>query len=282
MSAITLDYRLPDEAFRDRLSLFYEFKADVPQFADDERADLAQVRFLLSGENPVYTFADGHVARAPRIQVVGPTTGPTRSSADGPIHIFGVGVLPAGWAQLLDVDASLLVNRVVDGTEMFGAAATEAFDALKTARNLDHRVRIGHRLAEALARRDAAASTDFTKLVDGWLQSSPSPDVEELVRVAGVTRRQVERNCKRYYGAPPKVLARKYRALRAAIALAKGEASADALLSEGFYDQSHLIREVKAFTGVTPKKFTEDLPTLAQLVMQRTEIEGLNPLITGT
>ncbi len=97
-----------------------------------------------------------------------------------------------------------------------------------------------------------------------------------------VTRRQVERNCKRYYGAPPKVLARKYRALRAAISLAKGTVDADALLADGFYDQSHLIREIKAFTGVTPKKFTEDLPTLAQLTMKRTEIEGLNPLMTGT
>jgi methylphosphotriester-DNA--protein-cysteine methyltransferase len=281
MGLVTLDYRLPDESFRDRFSLFYEFRADVPHFADDERADLAQVRFLLSGEG-TYTFADGHTAPAPKVQIVGPTTGPTHSDTRGPILLFGVGVLPAGWAQLLDIDASLLVNRVVDGTELFGAAAVEAFDALKNAENIEHRVRIGHRLAEGLAKRGPAAATGFTKVVDAWLESSHSPDVDELVRACGVTRRQVERNCKRYYGAPPKVLARKYRALRAAMALAKGEASADTLLSEGFYDQSHLIREVKAFTGVTPKKFTEDLPTLAQLVMKRTEFEGLNPLITRT
>lgn len=281
MNAITLDYRLPDEAFRDRFSLFYEFIADVPTFEDDERADFAQVRFLIKGEG-VYTFADGHEAVAPKIQIVGPTTGPTHSSVKGPIHLFGVGVLPAGWAQLVDIDASLLVNRVIDATEMFGDAATDAYAAICAAESLDHRVRIGHHLAEGLAKRDAAASTEFTKLVDSWLGSSPSPDVEDLVRACGVTRRQVERNCKRYYGAPPKVLARKYRALRAAIALAKGESNAEALLAEGFYDQSHLIREIKAFTGVTPKKFTEDLPTLAQLVMKRTEIEGLNPLITQT
>ena len=281
MSAITLDYRLPDEAFRDRVSLFYEFSADVPQFDDAERADLAQVRFLLKGDGE-YTFADGHKAAAPRIQIVGPTTGPTHSLVNGPILLFGVGVLPAGWAQLIDVDASLLVNRVVDAEELFGDAAREAYAAMLNAKNIDHRVRIGHRLIEGLAERGPAAATGFTKVVDAWLESSHSPDVDQLVRACGVSRRQVERNCKRYYGAPPKVLARKYRALRAAIALAKGEASADTLLAEGFYDQSHLIREIKAFTGITPKKFTEDLPTLAQLVMKRTEIKGLNPLITQT
>jgi AraC-like DNA-binding protein len=281
MSAITLDYRLPDEGLRDRFSLFYEFKADVPLFDDAERADFAQVRFLMKGDG-VYTFADGHQTRAPRIQIVGPTTGPTHSLVNGPIHLFGVGVLPAGWSQVIDFDASLLVNRCVDAEELFGDAAREAYAAMLGAENIDHRTRIGHRLIEGLVKRGPAAATGFTKVVDAWLESSHSPDVEELVRACGVTRRQVERNCKRYYGAPPKVLARKYRALRAAISLAKGEANADALLAEGFYDQSHLIREIKAFTGVTPKKFTEDLPTLAQLVMKRTEIEGLNPLITQT
>ena len=281
MSAITLDYRTPDEGFRDHISLFYEFRADVPWFEDDERADLAQVRFLLAGEGE-YTFADGHVARAPRVQIVGPTTGPTHSRVTGPIHLFGMGVRPAGWARLIDVDASLLVNRVIDAAEIFGPPALDAWEAIRAAPDLDARVRIGHDLALRLARREAAASTDFTRMVDDWLASSHSPDVEELVRVSGVTRRQVERNCKRYYGAPPKVLARKYRALRAAISLAKGTVDADALLADRFYDQSHLIREIKAFTGVTPKKFTEDLPTLAQLTMKRTEIEGLNPLVTGT
>jgi methylphosphotriester-DNA--protein-cysteine methyltransferase len=66
--------------------------------------------------------------------------------------------------------------------------------------------------------------------------------------------RQLERMAKRYYGLPPKTLARKYRALRAASALARGEDLDDAGLGDSFYDQSHLIREVKRFAGLTPKQ----------------------------
>jgi methylphosphotriester-DNA--protein-cysteine methyltransferase len=38
----------------------------------------------------------------------------------------------------------------------------------------------------------------------------------------GLSRRQIERLCKQTYGAPPKFLVRKYRALRTANAIANG------------------------------------------------------------
>ena len=49
MAVISLDYATPDESLRRHLSVFYDFRADVPVFEDVERADLAQVRFQLSG-----------------------------------------------------------------------------------------------------------------------------------------------------------------------------------------------------------------------------------------
>ncbi len=280
MGAVTLDYATPDESLRSYLSVFYEFRADVPVFEDIERADLAQFRFILAGTNASYTFADGHSQPGAPIQIVGPSTGSTRARIEGPVHIFGVGLLPAGWGNLLDFEASLLVNRAIDATDLFGNSLYATADALRTASSLDQKVAIGNALAHQLIGRGESAAFAFTRLVDEWLVSSPSPEVDDLVKTAGVSRRQVERNCNRYYGSPPKVLARKYRALRAAIAIAKGDHSD--LEAAGFYDQSHLIREVKHFTGVTPGKIAEDLPTLARLTLKRTEFEGLGPLVTRT
>lgn len=278
---VSLDYAPPEQSLREFLSVFYEFRADIPLFEDVERADLAQFRFLLAGEGH-YTFADGHVQRAPAIQIVGPTTGPTAVRVTGPIHMFGVGLLPAGWANLLDFEASLLVNRVIDATDLFGNDLNRTADALRHAGSLDEKVAIGNVLAHDLMKRGLSEASGFTRIVDQWLASSRSPDVDELVRTAGVSRRQVERRCKRYYGSPPKVLARKYRALRAAIALARREAGTHDLMDDGFYDQSHFIREIKQFTGVTPKRIVDDLPTLAKLTLKRTEFDELGPLVTRT
>lgn len=277
--AVTLDYAAPPQDLREHLSVFYEFRADVPVFEDTDKADFAQFRFLLEGSG-TYRFVDGHEQRAPAIQIVGATTGPTHVRVEGPIHMFGVGVLPAGWPALLDFEASLLVNRVIDATELFGDALTGVSDALRAASTIEEKVEIGSALARTLMSRGNSAAFDFTRLVDDWLESSPTPDIDDLAKATGLSRRQLERRCNAYYGSPPKQLARKYRALKATIALARGDAEAATLLAEGFYDQSHFIREIKAFTGVTPKTIIEDLPTLAALTLKRSELRELSPRIT--
>ncbi len=279
--AVTLDYASPPEDLRPYLSIFYEFRADVPVFEDTDKADLAQFRFMLSGTGE-YRFADGHVQFAPAIQIVGPTTGPTYGRMEGPVHVFGVGLLPAGWGTLLDFEASLLVNRVIDATELFGTGLRATAKALEAASTLDEKVAIGSALARELTGRGKSAAFDFTRVVDDWLNSSPSPEVDELIAATSLSRRQIERRCNAYYGSPPKLLARKYRALKATIALAQGKQNADALQDGGFYDQSHFIREIKAFTGVTPMKISEDLPTLAALTLKRSTFDELSPMVTKT
>lgn len=274
---VALDYAPPPEDLRPFLSIFYEFRTDLPRFEDTDKADLAQVRMLLSGKGE-YRFADGSVQRAPEVQIVGPTTGPTRLRVEGPAHVFGVGLLPAGWGALLDFEASLLVNRVIDAAELFGDTIMGLPDALRFAPTIDEKVAIASSFARRLIGRGRSPAFDFTRLVDTWLESTAAPQVDDLVAMTGLSRRQVERRCNTYYGSPPKLLARKYRALKATIAIARGET--DGAGADGFYDQSHLIREIKAFTGVTPTTITGDLPTLATLTLKRAEFTELSPLVT--
>lgn len=282
MGTISLDYAAPAEELRDYLSVFYEFRADVPLFEDMERADLAQIRFMLEGEGEM-SFADGTLQKAPPIVIVGPTTGMTRVTARGPVRVFGVGLLPAGWGALMGIEASSMVNRLIDATEIFGKGLHQVAQRMRAATTLDALVEIGNSLAKDLVAHADERPFSFTRIVDNWLASDFSPDVEDLVIASGLSRRQVERNCKRLYGAPPKVLARKYRALKAAIHLAKGDVELQDLVLEGFYDQSHFIREIKHFTGVTPKRIRDDLPTLAKLTLKRGDLAGeVVPIIYET
>ena len=94
--------------------------------------------------------------------------------------------------------------------------------------------------------------------------------------------RQLERLTKRYYGLPPKTLARKYRALRAASALARGEDLTDCDIANSFYDQSHLIREVKRFAGLTPQQIKKrQSQLLIEISVGRKSLEGqVGPLVS--
>src|SRR3546814_2422512 len=80
--------------------------------------------------------------------------------------------------------------------------------------------------------------------VDGWLMDEGSPRIETLADITGLSPRQLARLTNKYYGCPPKLLARKYRALRCSARIALDHDSWQALCDDGrFYDQSHFIRE---------------------------------------
>lgn len=278
MVAVSLDYAAPKAALKEFVSVFYQFKSVGP-FEDDDRADLAQLRFMLKGAGG-YRFADGHLQNGPEIQIVGPTTGVTHIWVEGPADVFGAGLLPAGWGAMVGIDASSVTNRVIDATDLFGPGLRDVAERLRAAETLEARVVIGNALVRNLIGRGHAEPHWFTRAVDEWLQGSLNPQVDDLVLATHLSRRQVERLCKRLYGAPPKLLSRKYRALRAAVVLAKGEACIAELLDQGFYDQSHCIREIKRFTGVTPRRIQDNLNELTRLTMKRTEFAGqVAPLV---
>jgi AraC-like DNA-binding protein len=283
VSEIRLDYALPGQALAEYITLFYLFEADVPVFEDTERADHAQIRFRLNGNAADYRFPDGSLQRAVGTHIVGPTTGAVHVRAEGPVRLFGAGITPCGWRALIGAGASTMVNRVFPAHELFGSAFDKAATALAASRDVGAMVTAVEPVLSALIDTEGAPLA-FVHQVDAWLAATDSPNLDDLVAETGLSRRQVERKCNALYGAPPKLLARKYRALRAAVALASGESSLSDVVGRGFYDQSHLIREIKQFTGATPRQIKADPPLLARLtIAQRHALGGqVNPLISDT
>jgi len=285
LADIQLDYAVPAADLSEYITLFYHFRADVPMLEDTERADHAQFRFRLSPGNADYRFPDGSLQPAGENHIIGPTSGAMRVRCEGPVEVFGMGLTPSGWAALLGIDASSMLNRVIDASDMFGIPRLRAATAaLRQAVDNAARVAIAEELMRDLIGGGDRGATAFVRKVDAWLAGSPSPDMESLVAETSLSRRQVERKCKTLYGAPPKLLARKYRALRAAVALVSDSESVDDLIARGFYDQSHLIREVKQFTGHTPRQIKAEPSLLSQLTIQRRSALGgiVHPLISDT
>ncbi|THD37817.1 MAG: AraC family transcriptional regulator [Sphingomonas sp.] len=284
MSDIELDYRVPGPDVVDYATLFYFFHTELPVFEDMERADHAQMRFRLDDGAAQYFFPDGSAQQATPVHVIGPTSAAFRVRAEGPVRLFGWGVTAAGWAAMMGGDASNALNRMIDASALLGPRMMEARGALQRARDFDAMVAIGAALIHELAGQSCAEMVRFAQQVDTWLEDSQSPEIDDLIAATGLSRRQVERKCNAIYGAPPKLLARKFRALRAAVAMRGRDLSFDDAVGHGFYDQSHLIREVKQFTGLTPKQIRDQPTALAAItVAQRTALGGqVKSLISET
>lgn len=281
--SVELDFVVPSPDLSGHITLFYHFRTALLRFEDTERAGHAQVRFRLAGSNSTYRFADGHLHQAAAVHLIGPTTAPVVSAADGPIEVVGMGLSPAGWAALIRSDASTMTNRAFDASELFVGIEALA-DAMTMATTTQAKVA----LLETFVRHTIAGTRSdalvFVAQVDAWLAGHPSPQLEDLEATTGLSRRQLERRCNILYGAPPKVLARKYRALRAAVAMVEDGEGVDEVLARGFYDQSHLIREIKQFTGCTPRQLRANPQSLAALTIGgRSALEGrVIPLVSET
>ena len=281
MSDLVVDFRQPSADLAEYVSFFYQVRQGEKNFNAVDRADFAQFRFIFAGREGSCEFVDGKVQAMPDSYILGPTTGSTRVTGKGEIDVVGAGLMPAGWAALVPMDASAAANRLFDAVDLLGPAVREARADLAATDDFDARVRIFEALLKSLMAQANPGFHQFVHEVNAWLADSVAPQLPDLLERTGLSLSQVERRCKRYFGSPPKLLVRKFRALRTAIAMTHKDANLDDILTEGYYDQSHLIREMKHFTGMTPTAFAEQPTLLNQQLAKRIELERSHPMNRG-
>jgi AraC-like DNA-binding protein len=278
MGHVTLPYGIsyspPPEHLSDRISSLYEFSNPAVQHDDVERADRQQLRIMVQGTGR-YIFANGHEDEAPRVALNGPTTGHIRQIATGPILMVGAGLLPTAWETMIGRHTQDYVDRCVDARTLWGDAVDALWQAISDAPDRDARFGALCAFIAEVTQPADPAHIAFINAVDRWLTDHADPQVDVLAAATGHSIRSLERLTKRYYGLPPNTLARKYRALRAAAALARGENLETIGMEHSFYDQSHLIREVKRFAGLTPQKIKAHHSRLTtEIAMGRITMRG--------
>ncbi|NJM50603.1 MAG: AraC family transcriptional regulator [Sphingomonadales bacterium] len=280
---ITLEYEAANEKLSPLISSFYRFEYTGAPLSELERADRAQFRFYLCGQGE-YHFSKSRVDPGYPVTIVGPTTAPCLTKTMGDVLVFGWGITPAGWAGLMGTRAEKKIDHAFDAREIFGDWIMDLRKQLAKCGSLAEQVSLAEAAISEMYVNIGNAPFEFTYHVDQWLSKSADPQVDDLLMITGLSIRQLERTTKRYYGMPPKKLARKYRALRAAHALALGDSLDENELGSAFYDQSHLIREIKQFTGLTPGQLRTGQSTLTRVTMEgRSSLAGkVNPLISDS
>jgi len=106
--------------------------------------------------------------------------------------------------------------------------------------------------------------------VDLVLNANGMVTVKEMADAAAVGERQLERLFKRYVGLSPKYYARIIRFNYIfQLIQDKNTPWADIVYQSGYYDQSHFIRNFKAFTGEDPTAYYFDEKNMANFFLKK-------------
>ncbi len=86
--------------------------------------------------------------------------------------------------------------------------------------------------------------------------------VERLAKYARMSCRQLERKFKERIGIPPKQLCRslRFKNVFKYLEESPSESWASVALACGYYDQAHMIRDFKYYTGLSPERYFEYQP----------------------
>lgn len=249
------------------------------QVSDIMRAEIANLRFVIAGQ--VFTDVNGAEEQyGPGATLLcGPTYRWSNVRFEPGTLVFGAAITPMGWAQLFDVDADQLADKLVPLETYVQSSALPLIKGIFEARDTEDRIPATDRLFAAMVDPRRRVDEAFLEQMTAWITS---PDPNELATlIAGMHRsqRQIERLCKKYFGSAPKLLHRKFRALHSANRLTWQEMTDwRDIATTAYSDQSHFIREFKQFNGRTPSEFIKGAHILVRMTLQqRLQIDHESP-----
>ncbi len=177
---------------------------------------------------------------------------------EGQSQVFGIKFKPGGFRPFLKSAVSTIADRTVPAKRILG--------------NVDALARIV--LSSCAEKQKVEAANDFFRarlpehdptvslageLVKRILEDRSINSVDDLVGVAGIGKRSLQRIFREYVGARPKWVIRRYRLheLIERSNRADGPEWSQLALDLGYFDQAHLINDFRAITGYSPTEYLE-------------------------
>lgn len=243
------------------VNAFYTIETGDEPIEEAVPAYSAQLLVMVRGR-VTFTFADGTTGHSSTIFINAPQMRSARAVLEGPLLQIGASLTHVAWQKLANLPADEVHDRLIPAEAVLSAEQIAKLEAAAAAcgEGAISPDDVCAALSEVIAAGPFAPRADHVAVVDAilrWLASGFDPALGDLYASVDVSARQVQRICRRFFGVAPAQVLKRFRALRAAMVLAQPGLSQhhqDALLAT-YFDQAHLIRDIRRYTGRTPSQF---------------------------
>lgn len=248
---------------RDLVHSFYTLEVGPDGVDEPVPAYSAQLSIIIEGEFEVHR-SSGDASRARLLHLEAPQLEAGRMVSTGSMRGVAASLTPLGWAALTAKPVnkvhdchvawetfaeSALIERVQDWAGQPGAR-----DQLQ-----DTGVGLLEAILHSAPHKVKPRHREFVKAMNAWLASEFSPPIETLYERMPLSSRQCQRLSSELFGASPSQVLMRHRAIRAAMLLSNRDLP-QALRDEldvAYFDQAHMIRDIRRFTGRTPAGLSE-------------------------
>jgi AraC-like DNA-binding protein len=232
---------------------------------------------IFRGAGPEAWIEDGTRLYDIRFFASGPSSRPIHFKMPRS-RMWGIGLLPLGWARFVRQSASDWANVICDGlTEprlaefvplaknLYGAHSDEAAELARIVsffRNLQAPVPADEKRIVAV----------HVAIVDENITS-----VSQLVKRVAASQRTVERICGRHFGFSPKLLLRRQRFMRSlAQFMLDPSLKWIGAMDSHYHDQAQFVRDFREFMGVSPREYAATPhPILGPIMQERSRVYGV-------
>jgi AraC-like DNA-binding protein len=274
---VQLTFAAPHPDLMPYFSVYYLFEDDQPLIDDGQRADCGHLRIFMEGSGQ-QRMPDGRRIESCAFMLTGPHATASRFVVRGPLRFAGLSLRPRAWGGLIDIDACDILDSGCDGARLFAPTSDVLVDAMRSCATIAEMAP----LLDAFFRGRVKTIPDEHEAVNvaiaSWLKASLFPNVDDLYAACALSDRQVTRIANRHWGAPPKALARKYSALRTASRIMESGGTVPDEAQAYYSDHSHLIREVKRVTGMTPRQLHTISNVILRTTLDETNFRELDPV----
>ena len=266
----------PPSEFEGCFTSFYHLEvtgdADVT-LTDYLQPEWGNIRFF-SGSRPAAQIGASAVADC-AFNATGPSSLPCRFEL-GPARMWGIGLMPLGWARLIGSPAQALVNTVADGEAhpAFAKFARLMPALCSDEPSMEEQYEAIVQCMRALDRQcrdEAKIKRVHVALVDG-----AHSRVRDLAEASAMSVRTLERLCEKYFGFSPKLLMRRQRFMRSLTQfMLHGEGYWTSAIDDDYYDQAQFSREFAEFMTMSPSEYAAlDHPFLTSFMEARARMWG--------
>ena len=229
---------------------------------------------VFSGDLPVAQLGNNPVVADARFTATGPSSRAVRFEL-GTTRMWGIGLLPMGWARFIGQAAAPRANLLVDAErypEFAGfAGLIDVFSG-----DADDDAELELIIAVLRARSRPVPDAARIRAVHGAMVELRLATVADFAAHAGISIRALERICRRHFGFAPKLLLRRQRFMRSLAAwMLGGMGRWSAAIDELYTDQAHFNHEFHEFMGMSPTEYAAlPHPILSAFMEQRAKTWG--------